>query len=84
MRSELFLVFGLVGSGLVVLAYLLNQTGRLASADWRFPAANLAGALAILLSLIDAWNLPSALIEVFWVAISLYGLARCWRQRRVH
>jgi hypothetical protein len=84
MRSELFLVFGLVGSALVVLAYLLNQTGRLASTDWRFPAANLVGALAILLSLIDAWNLPSALIEVFWVAISLYGLARCWRQRHVH
>jgi len=81
MRSQLFLVFGLVGSGLVVLAYLLNQTGRLASTDWRFPAANLAGALAILLSLIDAWNLPSALIEVFWVGISLYGLGRCWRQR---
>jgi hypothetical protein len=81
MRSELFLVFGLVGSGLVVLAYLLNQTGRLASADWRFPAANLAGALAILLSLIDAWNLPSALIEVFWVAISLYGLARSLRRK---
>ena len=81
---ELFLVFGLIGSALVVLAYLLNQTGRLASTDWRFPAANLAGALAILLSLIDAWNLPSALIEVFWVGISLFGLARCWRQRHVH
>jgi hypothetical protein len=84
MRSELFLVFGLIGSALVVLAYLLNQTGRLASTDWRFPAANLAGALAILLSLIDAWNLPSALIEAFWVGISFYGLARCWRQRHVH
>ena len=84
MRSELFLVFGLIGSGVVVLAYFLNQTGRLASTDWRFPAANLAGALAILLSLIDAWNLPSALIEFFWVGISLFGLVRCWRQRHVH
>lgn len=83
MRSELFLVFGLVGSGLVVLAYLLNQTGRLASADWRFPAANLVGALAILLSLIDAWNLPSALIEVFWIIISLYGLGRAFRRKGV-
>ena len=81
MRSELFLVFGLIGSGLVVLAYLLNQTGRLASADWRFPAANLAGALAILLSLIDAWNLPSALIEFFWIVISLYGLGRAVRRK---
>ena len=81
---ELFLVFGLAGSGLVVLAYLLNQTGRLASTDWRFPAANLAGALAILLSLLDAWNLPSVVMEFFWAAISIFGLVRCWRQRHVH
>jgi hypothetical protein len=81
MYSQLFLVFGLIGSVLVVLAYLLNQTGRLASGDWRFPAANLAGALAILLSLLDAWNLPSLLIELFWAAISLYGLGRALRRR---
>ena len=80
MKSELFLVLGLAGSLLVVGAYLLNQLGRLASSDWRFPAANLAGALAILLSLTDAWNLPAAVIEVFWAAISLFGLVRAFRQ----
>jgi hypothetical protein len=79
MKSELFLVLGLAGSLLVVGAYLLNQLGRLASSDWRFPAANLAGALAILLSLTDAWNLPAAVIEVFWAAISLFGLMRAVR-----
>ncbi len=79
MKSEIFLVLGLIGSALVVITYLLNQLGRLASADWRFPAANLVGALAILLSLTDAWNLPAAVIEAFWVAISLFGLVRSLR-----
>mgnify|MGYP001546973297 CR=1 FL=1 len=80
MKSELFLALGLAGSLLVVGAYLLNQLGRLGSSDWRFPAVNLAGALAILLSLTDAWNLPAAVIEVFWAAISLFGLVRAFRQ----
>jgi len=81
MQSQLFLIFGLIGSTIVVIAYLLNQTNRLASSDWRFPAANLVGAGAILLSLTDAWNLPAAVIEFFWAAISLYGLVRSFRQQ---
>ena len=81
MRSELILVFGLAGSLVVVLAYLLNQTGRLASSDWRYAAVNLAGALAILLSLTQEWNLPAAVIEMFWACISLYGLIRAMRRR---
>jgi hypothetical protein len=74
---------GLIGSFVVVAAYCANQAGRLASSDWRFPAANLAGALAILVSLADAWNLPSAVIEIFWAAISLYGLVRSLRRQSV-
>ena len=81
MQSQLLLIFGLIGSTIVVIAYLLNQTNRLASSDWRFPAANLVGAGAILLSLTDAWNLPAAMIEFFWAAISLYGLVRSLRQQ---
>jgi hypothetical protein len=81
MQSQLFLIFGLIGSTIVVIAYLLNQTNRLASSDWRFPAANLVGAGAILLSLTDAWNLPAAVIEFFWAVISLYGLVRSVRQQ---
>jgi len=81
MQGQLLLIFGLIGSTIVVIAYLLNQTNRLASSDWRFPAANLIGAGAILLSLTDAWNLPAAVIEFFWAAISLYGLVRSFRQQ---
>jgi ABC-type branched-subunit amino acid transport system permease subunit len=74
-----FTSVGFVGVGAIVVAYFANQQGWLNAADWRFPAANLAGSLLILASLWTAWNFPSAVIEVIWVAISLYGLIRRWR-----
>jgi hypothetical protein len=74
MSLEVSRVIGLAGAAIFVVVYFANQARWLSSADWRFPAANLAGALLILVSLLAEWNLPSAVIEVFWVAISVYGL----------
>lgn len=73
---------GYVGAALIVFAYFLNQRGRLASADWRFPATNLLGSLLITVSLIVHPNLPSLMIEVFWSLISGYGILRSVRARR--
>jgi hypothetical protein len=69
---------GLLGSALVIFAFFANQQGWLTASDRRYSLANLAGALLILVSLYAEWNLPSAVIEAFWAAISLYGL---WRAR---
>ncbi len=76
---------GVLGAALVMVAYALNQAGRLASGDVRFPAANLAGSVLILISLVFAFNLPSFVIEVFWIAISVYGVwrARAMRKERI-
>jgi hypothetical protein len=71
-----FTAAGFVGVGLIVAAYFANQQGWLDAQNWRFPAANLAGSLLILSSLWTAWNFPSAVIEVVWAAISVYGLLR--------
>jgi len=71
---------GIIGVSAIVIAYFANQQGWLQSDDWRFPAANLVGALLILSSLWSAWNLPSFVIEVIWAVVSLYGLARHWRK----
>ena len=78
---DAFTLVGFVGVGFIVVAYFANQQGWLGSDDWRFPAANLMGSLLILVSLYDAWNFPSLVIEVIWSAISLYGLSRRWRRR---
>ena len=69
-------LIGYVGATLIAAAYFLNQRGRLASNDWRFPAINLLGSAAVILSLIAHPNLPSIVIEIFWSTISLYGIQR--------
>lgn len=77
--TDLLVAFGFIGVALVLAAYFANQRGSLASSDWRFPAANLLGSVLIFSSLMVQWNLPSAVIEAFWMAISLYGLLRSLR-----
>jgi hypothetical protein len=72
---------GFVGVACIVAAYFANQQGWLDSEDWRFPAANLVGSLLVLVSLWTEWNFPSAVIEVIWAAISIYGLSRRLRWR---
>jgi hypothetical protein len=69
-------IVGVIGTAVLIAAYFCNQQRWLRSDDWRFPAANLVGALLILVSLWFEWNLPSVVIEFFWIAISLYGIGK--------
>jgi len=72
---------GIIGTALIVAAYFGNQQGRLKADNWKYPLANLIGAILIMLSLITAWNFPAAVMESFWVAISIYGLIKNARRR---
>jgi hypothetical protein len=74
-------IAGFLGAAMIVGAYFANQQGRLRSEDWRYPLVNLIGACLILVSLYVEWNLPAALIEIFWAAISLMGLMKHRRRR---
>jgi hypothetical protein len=79
MGFDLYIACGIVGAGCFIGAYFATLQGWLEATRWQFPALNLVGATMVLVSLIDAWNLPSVILECFWGAISLYGLLRCWR-----
>ena len=76
MLIEPYNVVGFLGTALLIAAYFANQQRWLHSDDWRFPATNLAGAVLILISLFYEWNFPSVVIEVFWIAISLWGIGK--------
>ena len=52
------------------------------SALFAYIMANLTAASLVLVSLINAYNQASALIQITWVCISLYGLARLYSQKR--
>ncbi|MEM9291165.1 MAG: hypothetical protein AAGD01_05765 [Acidobacteriota bacterium] len=81
MSLSVFDLLGLVGVGLVLLAYYGLQSARLSSKQPRFYLLNGAGAALILLSLAEAWNLPAAVIESAWLLISINGLVRTLRHR---
>ncbi|MGE0384788.1 MAG: hypothetical protein AB7Q97_08670 [Gammaproteobacteria bacterium] len=71
---------GNVGVAIIVGAYLLLQIGRIRAQAPAFSAANAAGALLVLASLAEKFNLSAFVMEGFWLLISLAGL---WRSLRV-
>ncbi len=78
---QLYDLVGFTGAAAIIAAYFANQQRWLSSEDWRYPFANLVGAALILVSLFFEWNFPSVVIEIFWITISFYGMARSWRSR---
>jgi hypothetical protein len=76
-----FDIIGLVGVGLIVVAYVLLQSGRASAENPWFSVVNAAGSAMVLVSLYFEFNAAAAVIEVFWLVVSLYGLWRSTRQR---
>lgn len=72
----LFDIIGLIGVSLIVAAYFLIQIEKLKPNNIYYSILNILGSLLILVSLSNTFNLPSAIIESFWILISLIGLYR--------
>ncbi len=72
---------GLIGTAIVVVVYFLNIRGSMPSEGWLYSLLNLVGAGLIFVSLLRAWNFSAAAIEIFWGAISIYGLVRAGLHR---
>ena len=78
---DIYSALGIVGSIAVIVAYFATQAGKLRADDPRFALANIVGAVLIMVSLFADWNLPAFVMEVFWLLISFYGLARYYVRR---
>ncbi|MGJ8529468.1 CBU_0592 family membrane protein [Maritalea sp.] len=65
---------GSFGTLMVVLAYFLTQLRMMSATDLAFPIINLIGSVLIGASLYFNFNLASALIEFFWIIISIFGI----------
>jgi hypothetical protein len=66
-------IIGFIGVTTTVIAYLLLQTSFFKIEDPAYSLLNAVGSLMILYSLWFHWNLSCAIIETFWLGISLYG-----------
>ncbi|MEO0596448.1 MAG: hypothetical protein AAF126_10085 [Chloroflexota bacterium] len=73
-------IIGMIGVAIILVTYFLLQTDRIQARELRYSILNAIGSGFILLSLIVDFNLPSFIIEVAWVLISLMGIFSRWRE----
>ena len=74
-------IIGLIGFGLYVLNYILLTTQRVHSHHCRFFVVNLTAASCVLISQMAAFNMPSALIQSFWIILSTHAILSRLRKR---
>lgn len=74
-------IVGMIGMGMVVCAYIFLQLEKLDPKGLSYNLINLVGALLLLLSLTIHVNLASIVIELFWIAASIFGVVQYYRRR---
>lgn len=74
-------LIGVVGVLVVTVMYFLLQTNRVSPETPLFSLLNAIGSLMIIFSLWFHWNLASAIMEAFWLSISVYGWVKALRSR---
>lgn len=82
MSDHYYEIAGFAGVGFYILAYALLQFGILKGSGYAYTAMNLAAASLVLISLAQHFNLYSAMIQVFWITLSVIGLSRLWMLNR--
>lgn len=73
---DLYGTLGVLGAALYVVSYLRVVMNGAAADRLSYFALNLAAASLVLVSLSQAFNLGAALIQVFFVVMSLVGIGR--------
>jgi hypothetical protein len=75
-------ILGTLGVAVIILTYVLLQIERIRSEQVIYSVLNAAGALLIPISLYYSFNLPSFIVEFFWLLISLFGIGKYLRRKR--
>ena len=72
-------LIGLVGVGLILIAFAALTLERIDPKGWPYNAGNAIGAALILISLLYSFNLASFVMEIAWLGFSLFGLWKVWQ-----
>lgn len=74
-------IIGIAGVACVLGGYFLLQIEKVKSDGLGYLLMNLTGACLLIVSLMVTFNLASFIIEICWLAISLFGLGKlAWRR----
>lgn len=76
-------VVGIIGVVLILIAYYMLSVGRWMSNSYLYQILNFIGAWFILFSLYYHWNTASVLIEIAWIIISMMGVYRIYKAKKI-
>ncbi len=74
---------GMFGVAIVLITYFLLQIEKIDSKGFWYSFLNAFGSILILYSLTYNWNLASFFIEFFWIAISIFGLWKWYKRKKL-
>ncbi len=80
---DIYQWIGFVGMLFIVVAYFLLQTQKYTIESLNFQLLNLIGAVLLFISLLVHFNLGSFIIEVFWIIITLYGIYKNFKGKKI-
>jgi hypothetical protein len=67
-------IIGWMGAVFVLYAYLMVSTKKLEGNSLHYQAANISGALCLIINTYYHHAYPSAVVNVIWIGIALYSL----------
>ena len=76
-------IIGLIGVVLLISTYALLQFDRIDPKGFWYSFNNMIVAILVTVSLLYNWNLASMVIEVFWFSLSVYGVYKFYKLRKV-
>lgn len=77
----IYTLCGLVGFVVSVGSYWATLRGKMHPDTLWYPMTNLLATALIALSLVDQWNTTTALMQIAFGAVSLYGIAAYLRNK---
>ena len=82
MSVIIFETIGIIGVAIILTVYIMLQTDRINAKGFWYSMLNLLGSFLIMTSIVKDWNLPSFVIEVSWMFISVYGIYKWYSRKR--
>ena len=76
-------IAGYIGVAFYIGSYAALQFGLLSGRGYLYAFLNLIGASLVLVSLTEAYNLFSAIIQITWITISIVGMIRAYLLNKV-
>lgn len=80
--SEAFIdTVGWLGGLIVVVAYFMISSGKTTAKSPMFQSLNLVGSVFLIINTYAKGAYPSAVVNIIWVGIALYGFYRIYAEK---